>query len=873
MDGSPLFNYLIMCLVVAGIAAAYGLFVSRSEGRGIDRSYRERIPLRQRLARRFGSRRVGEFEWSARFTEAPPGLEITFFVEELPTAFQFDLAASTPFRIEGLRYQRDDGPPEPQDFTRRIDVRDGGRRISLAPLEVKAVRRVEFRLAGPPLQFQGQLVIHARRREQPDLRIVADAERLAESHGLSAAIRRLRDYEQFSRENPSVCYRLAEWSLAEGALDDARDYVARGLARGDVEPFVHLYETIQKRDAGLNVEDVRRLQADAREWTLPSHHGAIVLDRQQTFSLELSGGHLRRSREILEIRRPAAARMLRQLQFPFSESRDQILHSSLSVVHASGEIEEVPAEHFTILDDESRDLFITVEGEKSGHWILPDLEVGDVICWTHDLYRRDRTLDEGPRSFNLSFPYHDVFPTHRAVSRFVVPPDASVRFAVRNLDPEHDSRQDDGRTLHVFEGSNYIPAKGTGFAHENELLNPVIAYGFAEPDWASVAARALADNFGTEVGEETLPEDLRALLDGAGDPADALATTFYWIRDRLKYAAMHSGRTRIGDADRARRILDAGVADCKDKSYLLGLICRELGIPCEFVAVSTKTGIVIEELPADQFDHVFLRADVGGEWKWLDASNPTSTFESPPARAQGISALTLNGDPSIVEVPTAPPEANTIDLEESFDRYRDGRIEGAFEVRARGQSARLMDENWKAMSLMFDERIQAGQEALKHYLPASIVADYSRLLDTSDSDRFRIEGHHSRGPLTQLGRQPHLIGTLSWDIPFLPISYWRTLQIERLFFVELATKLSLSVRLEGSLLRALEDVSHIEALDNAVGSVNEEVLDEPDSRTIRRTIILKKKFVRDEELELVPPTLERVENAMQLVLAIDPSRL
>jgi hypothetical protein len=124
-----------------------------------------------------------------------------------------------------------------------------------------------------------------------------------------------------------------------------------------------------------------------------------------------------------------------------------------------------------------------------------------------------------------------------------------------------------------------------------------------------------------------------------------------------------------------------------------------------------------------------------------------------------------------------------------------------------------------------------------------------------------------------LGRQPHLIGTLSWDIPFLPISYWRTLQIERLFFVELATKLSLSVRLEGSLLRALEDVSHIEALDNAVGSVNEEVLDEPDSRTIRRTIILKKKFVRDEELELVPPTLERVENAMQLVLAIDPSRL
>ena len=106
MDGSSLFSYLVMGLVVWGIAGLYRLFVSRSESRGIDRSYRERLPLRKRLARRFGTRKVSEFEWSARFTEAPPALEITFFVERLPTAFDLELPASTRLPIEGLRYRR-----------------------------------------------------------------------------------------------------------------------------------------------------------------------------------------------------------------------------------------------------------------------------------------------------------------------------------------------------------------------------------------------------------------------------------------------------------------------------------------------------------------------------------------------------------------------------------------------------------------------------------------------------------------------------------------------------------------------------------------------------------------------------------------------
>ncbi len=49
--------------------------------------------------------------------------------------------------------------------------------------------------------------------------------------------------------------------------------------------------------------------------------------------------------------------------------------------------------------------------------------------------------------------------------------------------------------------------------------------------------------------------------------------------------------------------------------------------------------------------------------------------------------------------------------------------------------------------------------------------------------------------------------------------------------------------------------------------------EESDSLTIERTLALKKRFVRGEEVELIPETFEQIERALQLVLASDPSRV
>jgi hypothetical protein len=872
MDDS-LVLLLITILVAIALVGAYRANATRDLPVGAIRTGEMQLPFWTWLFRRlmwFRMRRLVDFEWASTFSDDVQEIEVTLFVERRPARFEFTFPEEFRIRVDTVSYERN-GSLETQEFAARETRSKGIGKLSLDPIDVVPTRRMVFRLIDPSAQLQGQLAIKVMNDTAPDLAIVHEAHQLAQLGRIEEAILKLREYEVYSRENPLICYRLAEWYREREELDEASEYAARAVVRGNVEMCSDLYRTVQGDRRATDVGKIRRLQDDARQWSLGTHLGVVVLERRQLFSLGLSGGQLRRCREILEIRRPAAARMMRQIAFSFSESREVALHTSLRVVHATGDVEDVPLEHFTVSDHESKNIYITVEGEKSGHWILPDLSAGDVIEWTYDLLHRDRSIDLAPQCFALSSLFHEYLPTFHARNEYAVPDDLSIRFAVRNLESEPEREDARGKAIYVFEGSRFVPAKGTGFPFENVHLNPVICCAAEGIEWEAVAREALRTNFGETGMDEPLPPPLREMIEPGG--SSALEKAFYWTRDKLKYASFRSGGERIGDAERARKIVEAGIGDCKDKTHLLALVCRDLALPCEFLAVSTKNGIVIEELPADQFDHVLLRAEIDGEWAYLDATNPLATFGSPPAWCQGLSALKLNGEASIVGIPTDPPEANVLEIEETLDRHHEGRIEGRFALRARGQSARLIDENWKAMSLMFDARAHAAGEALRHYLPTSFVAEHSRKSDTSESGVFHVEGHHSRGPLVTLGRHERVICTLSWDVPFLPIAYWRTLQIDRLFAVELPTKVSLVIRLEGEMLRALKDISSIDGMDNSVGSVDEEVTESPDATTIRRTIVLRKRLIEGDDIELIPESFDRIEKAMQLVLVCDPTLL
>tara|TARA_R100000027_G_scaffold52103_3_gene40835 strand:+ start:12247 stop:14526 length:2280 start_codon:yes stop_codon:yes gene_type:complete len=144
-------------------------------------------------------------------------------------------------------------------------------------------------------------------------------------------------------------------------------------------------------------------------------------------------------------------------------------------------------------------------------------------------------------------------------------------------------------------------------------------------DWGEVAQWALA----LYPLDAELPMPLVAMADEIrkeGGSEEVQATkALEFIQDYIRYVAIpvgpHSYQPYPPEA-----ILDRKYGDCKDKSLLLVLLLRELGIKADPALVDTEDReLVVRRLPSQSaFDHVLVRAEINGNPVWMD---PTDTHE------------------------------------------------------------------------------------------------------------------------------------------------------------------------------------------------------------------------------------------------------
>jgi hypothetical protein len=496
-----------------------------------------------------------------------------------------------------------------------------------------------------------------------------------------------------------------------------------------------------------------------------------------------------------------------------------------------------------------------------------------VIEWTYHLLCRETQVEEEPQCFILASMFDEHMPTFRATNEFIARKDWAGSFTCLYMDAEPSEKQEvrgDAR-IFTYSGGPYIPAKYTGFPYENNYLNPQVVCSGDGPGWPEVARDSMKRNFGDGGVEEELPTPLAVILGQTDSKAESLERAFYWVRDKIKYASLKSGHKHIGRSARAQEIVKVGTGDCKDKTYLLGLVCDKLEIPYDIVAISTSQGVLIENHPADQFDHVFLRAKLDSGWVYLDAASVISPFGNVPAWCQGMKALLLDDAGTIIEIPADRPSDNLLQITETF-RVRSGTwLEGEFEFWANGHLGRVMDDRWKSYSMAMDDPVQAAQEALRLYLPSALVLESTKLSDASTSRDFKVTGKHRRCPLVALEKNTTNIGRLTWELPSLPISYWRGLQIDRLFAVDFPMEANLQVNLGGEIRRSVRDLSRLDRLTNDISRIEETVTEGNDAIEIRRSVTFEKKIIEGELVREVPATLEHIEQALQFVISLDAS--
>lgn len=175
-----------------------------------------------------------------------------------------------------------------------------------------------------------------------------------------------------------------------------------------------------------------------------------------------------------------------------------------------------------------------------------------------------------------------------------------------------------------------------------------------------------------------LPEDLRqqvAAWRALDEPHARVAAALQLVQDEVRYFSVLLGdsthRPALPATTWARRY-----GDCKDKAWLLATLLSELGVDAvpALVSVGSKRGIRDALPAASQFDHVIVRATVGGRTWWLD---PTLTQQRGPLATRrapdyGLALPLADGARGLQVMADDPPVPGRTVVHERFEPQVDG---------------------------------------------------------------------------------------------------------------------------------------------------------------------------------------------------------
>lgn len=208
----------------------------------------------------------------------------------------------------------------------------------------------------------------------------------------------------------------------------------------------------------------------------------------------------------------------------------------------------------------------------------------------------------------------------------------------------------EGRALEAVEGepsvpSDYLPARLLQFS-EYQDWNGVAAWadGLFPKIAATPALKTLVRQFAAEA---TLEARAGAAL--------------HWVQNEIRYFSVSIGenshRPQMPDVVLKRRY-----GDCKDKSYLLVSLLRELGVQAQLVLLSADAPkVAVKVLPTPTwFNHVIVQISIDGHDYYVD---PTRVNQPEPLATMPIAfpgAQVLRVDPTTQALSAIPERSDTL---------------------------------------------------------------------------------------------------------------------------------------------------------------------------------------------------------------------
>lgn len=304
-----------------------------------------------------------------------------------------------------------------------------------------------------------------------------------------------------------------------------------------------------------------------------------------------------------------------QISFSFRTGMDTAAVNYIHIIRDGQIIDVTRDTKFRVVEREEDLNDGIISGTVKALANIQGLRVGDIVDFGAIVHTRN-TLWPGAAFYTFSQRYSD--PLAMRGIRILWPAGMAPRYKPINSDLSFATRA-------VADGTEWewIATNPPALKPETDVPYTAFQWGRIDvttmKDWAELARRT------NELyqGDDSLPADFTARLDAIAKawpaPADRLTEVTRYIEDNIRYVGEELDEGSFVPR-RPRTVLSRAYGDCKDKSLLLSVALRYLGIDAVPALVSTTSGARLpDRLPSPLlFDHMIVRAVLDGKVLWLD---------------------------------------------------------------------------------------------------------------------------------------------------------------------------------------------------------------------------------------------------------------
>jgi transglutaminase-like putative cysteine protease len=375
------------------------------------------------------------------------------------------------------------------------------------------------------------------------------------------------------------------------------------------------------------------------------------------------------TRTVMKVLNESGIEAVSKVTVSYDPTYQNLRFHTVRVLRDGKEINQLnPAKIKTVSQetDLDRNLY---NGSFTAMIILEDIRKGDVIDYSYSINGSNPVFKgRFSRSFELAYS----IPIGNIYYKAICPANRSLTLKTIGSDIQPTIQKNAENQIYEWK----IP-KAAAVRSQERVPSWHTAYGFAllseYSSWKDVNDWALQLFPEQKNISPALKEKIKSIQSDHTTIEEQIGTALRFVQDEIRYMGIEVGSNSHQPAH-PDKIFAQRYGDCKDKTYLLCTMLKEMNVEAYPVLINTyyTKGLLDWTASASAFDHVIVLAKVNGKNYWFD---PTISYQR--GKIHDISfpdyKVGLVISPQTTELTTIDnKEPGEVDVEEVFNIKKDG---------------------------------------------------------------------------------------------------------------------------------------------------------------------------------------------------------